>query len=498
MDTTRQTLAGLSHWQVVVWYLLAALSTGVFIVGVVLLVHKYRAGRGVRPAGSSRRRTGSSLRLVFTHASIGRGDRSARLAHVLTFYGFLVLFLGTAILAVQDDIAGPLGWHFWRDSFYLGYSLFLDVFGLALTIGVLVFVVRRANRPRRLDYRRVDGRSERYDRRRYVAGDWILVGSLLFLAVSGFLLEAVRIAETNPSFERWSPCGWLLAQALRAGGLEGATATDVHLALWWLHGLAALAFVAAIPFTKAVHMLVDPASLAVRDGPLGAILPPAAGATSDEPPGYGVITDLAPKHLVQLDACTKCGNCHVVCPATATGLPLSPRDLILDLREHAEGALGIRRALRVPPLAPETEDLATVIPSETLWSCMQCLACVEACPVGVEHPPIIVDLRRRRVDAGDLDQTLQSTLEAIYTTGNSFGLTRRRRGRWAEELDFGLKDARAGRCRAPLVPRRLRFARAAQPGGDPCARVDPAHRRRRRRDPLRGGAERRQRRPASR
>jgi Fe-S oxidoreductase len=88
-------------------------------------------------------------------------------------------------------------------------------------------------------------------------------------------------------------------------------------------------------------------------------------------------------------------------------------------------------------------DLAEIVPSETVWSCMQCLACVDICPVGVEHVPIIVNLRRSRVDAGDLDETLQTTLESIYASGNSFGLPRRRRARWVEDLGFIPKDARS-------------------------------------------------------
>jgi Fe-S oxidoreductase len=440
VTATRQTFAGLAHWQIVFWYCLGALSTCIFVLGVALLVRKYRAGRtstDSAPRGSA----GAALWAVLAQTTIRRQDRLAGFAHALTFYGFVVLFIGTLILAVEDDLARPLGWDFWRGDFYLGYSFFLDLFGSALTVGVLIFAAKRVRRPLRLDYSRVDGRVASYDRRRYVIGDWALLGTLLFLAVSGFLLEALRIADKNPAFERWSPCGWGLGQGLRAVGLTGELAADAHFSLWWVHGIAALAFVSAIPFTKAMHLLVDPVSLVERE-PLPGVRLPRPVDIRGASPGYSVVTDLSPKHLLNLDACTKCGNCHVVCPATATGLPLSPRDVILDLREHAEGALGARHAFRVPPVESAATNLAEVVPSETLWSCMQCMACVDVCPVGVEHVPIIVDLRRSRVDEGDLDETLQATLEAIYEVGNSFGLPRRRRPRWVEALDFAPKDAR--------------------------------------------------------
>lgn len=439
MTQTRQTLSGLGEWQIVVWYSLAALSTGIFVVGVTLLARKYRLGRRTTPSRGSRR-IASALRTVALQSSIRRNDGFAAVAHALTFYGFGVLFLGTVILAAEDDVARPLGWSFWRGSFYLGYSLFLDLFGAALTVGVLAFFVRRLSRPQRLGYQRVDRREAFFDRRRYVVGDWVLLGVLLFLAVSGFLLEALRIAENSPSFERWSPVGWLLGRALRVAGLEGAAAAHAHLALWWVHGIGALAFVAAVPFTKSLHLLVDPVSLVVADNRVGRALPEVPDSATI--PGYARITDLQPAHLLDLDACTKCGICHSVCPATASGLPLSPRDLILDLREHAEGALGARHALGIAPLAESSTDLVEVVPSRAVWSCMQCLACVDACPVGVEHVPIIVELRRARVDRGDLDEKLQSTLESIYEFGNSFGAPRRRRARWTEPLETKPKDAR--------------------------------------------------------
>src|SRR5205823_13891689 len=101
------------------------------------------------------------------------------------------LFAGTAILGFQDDVAKPLfGFDFWRGGFYLGYSLVLDVFGIALAVGLAIMAAKRLRHPQRLDYGRPD-RAE--DRRGYVLGDWAFLGSLFFLALSGFLLEAFRI-----------------------------------------------------------------------------------------------------------------------------------------------------------------------------------------------------------------------------------------------------------------------------------------------------------------
>jgi Fe-S oxidoreductase len=420
---TRQTFAGLPHWEIVFWYALIVVSTAIFFWGVARLVLRYRQGGSNVAFRDLPGRIARAAGIVLTHKWIKRRDPLAGAGHALIFYGFLVLFAGTAVLAFQEDFAKPLfGFDFWHDGFYLGYSLVLDVFGIALAIGLAVMAVNRGLHPPRYEYRASD-------RRVYVAGDWVFLGALFFLALSGFLLESFRITQTNPSFEAWSPVGWAVGRGFRSLGMTAQQASSAHFATWWAHGVVALAFVASIPFTKAVHMLAGPANVAVRDDRAGKRLPLLPPNARPEQVGYGVLGDLTWEHLVSLDACTKCGKCHVACPATASGYPLSPRDVILDLRElAAHEGLAAKIGERIRP--------------ETIWSCTQCMACVEICPVGIEHVPIINQLRRRLVEVGELDAMLQSTLESVYETGNSFGEPKRKRPRWTRELGFEVKDIR--------------------------------------------------------
>src|SRR5262245_33844501 len=208
-----------------------------------------------------------------THAWIRRRDPLAGVGHLFVFYGFLVLFIGTAILAFQDDIAAPLGFDFWTVWFYKAYSVFLDIFGAFLVVGIAVMAIRRGVlKPSRLSYRRVDREGE-YDRRSYVIGDWAFLGVIFFLALTGFLLEAFRVAVDRPAVEVWAPVGWLVGNAFRTIGLSGDTASAAHAVQWWVHGVVALGFVALIPFTKAVHMLTSPAGVALRDTKPGQRLP---------------------------------------------------------------------------------------------------------------------------------------------------------------------------------------------------------------------------------
>ncbi len=242
---------------------------------------------------------------------------------------------------------------------------------------------------------------------------------------------------------------------------------------WWAHGLVAIWLVAAIPWSKATHMLTSYFSLAFRDPLAGKRLRPIPEALAEEPAGYGVLADISSIHLLQLDACTKCGRCHEACPANATGKPLSPRDVVLELREEAhaaatdsykeiDGISGVLGALMasgkeihgeggLEQLSEDSEETADHdepivcedrIRSETVWACMQCNACVEACPVGIEQAPIINQLRRRLVEEGDMPAELSKTLRTITKSGNSFGENKKKRGRWTDDLDFEVKDAR--------------------------------------------------------
>lgn len=442
----RDTFETLAAWEVVLFYALIPVVLAVFFYGVWRLVRKYRQGRGTTRLDHLGRRLWAMSLEFLVHRGIGRRDRLARLGHLGIAYGFVVLVIATGILMLNDDIVKPLfNVEFWRDGFYLVYSLLSDLFGLALVLGLVVMAAKRLRRPARFDYRRPEGVPGTFDRRLYVVGDWAFLGSLLFLGVTGFVIEAYRIAVTNPDYEVWSIVGWTLSRGLRAAGVVAADpgVNAIRHVLWWSHAAVAFAAIAAIPYTKAVHMLTSPAVLVTGDPDAGRRLVPIPADATVEQVGYSRLGDFSPAHLLQLDACTKCGKCHVACPATASGSPLSPRDLVLELREAAEGGLGIRARLGVPPLFDAAKSLiGDPVRAETLWACTACLACVDICPVGIEHVPIINQLRRRLVEMGELDATLQGTLEAIAATGNSFGEAKRKRGRWARELPEPPKDIR--------------------------------------------------------
>lgn len=440
----------------ILWYAISALSVVVFVYGFVVPIRRWRRSNRDRlpPLRELPRRAADATRLVVSHRTIARRSHAVGWAHRAIFFGWMTLFAGTVIVLADTDVAGPIfGVHFFRGNFYLASKTALNVLGTAFVAGLLAMMVRRAFfRPARLDYARPDRAPEdpQYDRIRYQIGDWVCLGSLFVIALTGFFLEGLRMEMDDGGYNLFQFGGWLVAQGLDAAGTGHSTLAALRHATWWFHGLLAITVVAAIPYTKAAHMFTSFASLVLRNPDAGVALEVIAPHRDMKPAGYATLWDFSAVHLLQLDACTRCGRCHEVCPANATGHPLSPRDVILQLHEQSAGAMpqlgGVLGTL-LDARGTDGRDPGPVVGrdrvrTETIWSCMQCNACVAACPVGIEQAPIINQVRRALVEEGELAPTLQTALEAVGRVGNSFGRAEDARGSWTADLDFVVKDVR--------------------------------------------------------
>lgn len=460
VEETRQVFEDINVVGRVTFYATATVVIVVFLWGWLQRVRKYRRGRAAyRLARAARPRAAvHSLGQIASNETIAKRDRSAGVAHFFIFWGFLTLLAGTTILTIDYDVfrnatrlVGGTEESFFRGGFYLVYSAILDTMGAAALIALVYMGARRrfAHKPQ-LDYTRAEQPEGGYSRREFTHGDHLFLGLLGLVLLTGFLQEAFRIRASDfPDFEVWSPIGWIGAKAVSAVGVSAASAATIRTVLWWVHTLLAFAFVVSIPFTKAMHMLTDVANLVTADATTARNLP--ALAPDAAYPGYRLLGDFTWKELLDLDACTKCGRCHVACPAQASGAPLSPRDLILDLRQWAEHEGWSYSVLdheerpdrSGPVVANGSARVAgDVIHEATLWSCTTCMACVEACPVGIEHVSTIVQLRRSLVDEGRMESGVQEMLQNLAQQGNSFGKSARTRARWTKGLDFPVKDAR--------------------------------------------------------
>ena len=445
---TRILFEGFPSWEVTAFYLIGVGAILCFCYGVYQEARKYGRGRPDARVVFDWAHIRAGLDALLTHRTLVRRDPAAGAAHRLIFFGFVVLLIGTSTITLEYDITRRLfGWQFWYGGFYLGFKLAMNLAGLALLGGLIYMMYRRGwLKPPKLDYARPDRTPEApdYDRSGYRIEDWVFLWALVLIAASGYVLSGLRtvwLAERPEVWDIrwWAPVGALFAETFRAAGLSADTAGHLRQLLWWSHGLVALSLVALVPYTKAKHMVTAALSLVLRDPlPAQRLSRVPEGAAEI---GYRRITDLTRKQLLHLDACTKCGRCHEACPARATGAPLSPRDLILSLREFANQTLE-GATLPAPNLLDIRGGGVGQVSQETLWACRTCMACVEICPVGIEHVPIIVELRRALVEDGEMDPLLQKTLQTIHKTGNSIGESRRKRGAWTKSLPFPVKDAR--------------------------------------------------------
>ena len=430
------------------FYALGYAAIAVFIYGTYTQVRKYRRGQPDGSWGELIHRFIDMLKTIATHRTLMRRDKNAGRAHALIFFSFVLLFIGTSIITLEYDIIGPLfNIHYWNGSFYLWFSLVLDLAGLGLIVGMLYMMYRRKwMKLPKLDYKRLDRQpgDADYDRSQYRREDWTFLWALILIGITGFVLEAARLVWLSDrpevwDYRLWSPVGAILAYMMQAIGFTAEGASALRSGLWWFHGLLALTFIAFIPYTKIKHIFTASASLMFRDPLAGRRLPKVPDEQKNA--GYKLITDLTWKNLLHLDACTKCGRCQEACPANAVGAPLSPRDVILSLREFANHTLNAKELPKEAELDIHGKDVGQVF-METLWSCRTCLACVEICPVAVEHVPIIVQMRRNLVEQGMMEPLLEKTLQTIHKTGNSFGESKRKRASWAKDLPFEIKDAR--------------------------------------------------------
>lgn len=193
----------------VLWYVLAVVSVIVFLYGWARPITRWRRGRGGPwppvPWRDLPNRLWTGARALAAHSTITRGDRLAGWGHRAIFYGFIVLFIGTVVLGFDTDFTRPVfGWDYFHGTFYLFYKEVLNLLGTVLIAGVLVMMMRRAIlRPVKLTYR---------------PGDWVFLGTLLTIALTGFVLEGVRIAMDDPGHGGAQFGGWVVAQALTGVG----------------------------------------------------------------------------------------------------------------------------------------------------------------------------------------------------------------------------------------------------------------------------------------
>ena len=437
MEPTRQEFLHISPPEKVLFYLLVFASLAYMAWQIAARVRLWMKGRpldtlstGWRYWLPSKQNVGKWIKNVVEYVLLQKKVRSSRPKsgapmHLLIFYGFISLVLATSLLAVNTY--GPVKFH--HGTYYLAYEATFDCLGLLLVIGVGWAFVRRGLALRKeLGAAALVGADDEtvakqmVDRRRWPmsssVNDFLTLGLLFTIGLTGYWLEACRISNVPQSFDTYSFVGWVWAKA------QGPVSDNFYHFMWWFHMVWVIVFFAVIPKMRIRHVLMAIATTAGKpDVPMGRLRTISMEEVEQtEQVGVKVAGDYSRWHLMSLDACMECGRCTEVCPAWNVGKVLNPKQIVQDIR----GAMA------------SGQEVAAAVSQEALWACTTCNACVEACPVLIRHVDLIVDSRRNLVSEGALSGPAATMLRQTASTSNAWGQSASQREDWMKGLDIPL------------------------------------------------------------
>lgn len=402
-----------------------ALAMLVFIYGFWRHVKLWQAGKPEICFDNPLERTKLFFRNVLAQAKVLRSRRQrdpkhrsiyAAWMHGLIFYGFFALVFGTTIVALKDYSIVDL-YHGW---FYAFVKVTCQIGGLALAIGLLLGIVRRSRKSLNFSH----------------SVSYTILYSLLFLLViQGFVLQGFRLAfQTDALDAQWAFIGYL-ASYLFPKDMEPQNANNVYTALWYFHMVTTMAFIATVPYTRAMHIVTATLNLYTQR-----LTPSVLLAKMDfenaESEYFGVrdLRDFSWKDLLSFDSCTECRRCTDICPANAVAKPLDPREIILKLKNSMTvDALFAKEAEQEKYFLYEN---GTITHNE-IWACTNCGGCVNECPVGIDQLRTIMQLRRyQTLTLGEVPPAAGKAIENIKQYSNPWGLPHADRFKWAEGLDL--------------------------------------------------------------
>jgi len=372
-------------------------------------------------------------------------------AHALTFWGFIVLIL-TIIEAYGDLFSRTFAIPGIGHQAVVGFAE--DLFAAGVLAGIITFaVIRLREDPKR------EGRKSRFAGSHTGAAWLVLLG--IFLVVATLLVY--RGAQVNTGVFPYAHGAFASQIAGHWLAPLGVAANKAIETVGILAQIAViLAFGVFVTYSKHLHIALAPVNVLFSRRPdgLGALQPMRSnGRVLDfeeaDPDtdvfGRGKIEDFTWKGLLDMATCTECGRCQSQCPAWATGKPLSPKTLIMDLRDHAlakapwllagsdEERAALPAHIKKEAERPLVGDAAAggVIDPDVLWSCTNCGACVQECPVDIEHIDHITDMRRHQVlIESAFPAEASSMLKNLENKGNPWGMAGNKRLEWAAGLGF--------------------------------------------------------------
>ena len=396
---------------VLVFLILSALTA--FAIAVWPKLQRLLKARKENRADQPLKRIFRTLSVAFGQSRLLKEPKSGWM-HAVIFWGFLILlvrageffFIGLfPNIESHFSITAPL---------VLPYLWIKDGVVFMITLAVLYALYRRlVIRPNRLTLS-IEG--------------LVILNLILVIAASDILFDSAFIA-LNPGIEISGPLAAFFSPLI---SLLGKNLTGhLHSLAYWTHISAILFFLTLLPRSKHFHILTSIPNVFLSN------MNPGNGLhridfEDEEQENFGIteVENFSWKQMLDLHTCTQCGRCDRVCPALATGKPLSPQQLTVNLRDH----------LNIPSPSDNTL-LGNVIDDQVLWACTTCGACESACPVMIQYVDKVIDLRRGLILSEDrYPKEFESAFKSLETQSNPWGFPKNSRADWAKALDIPIWD----------------------------------------------------------
>jgi Fe-S oxidoreductase len=409
-------------------------------------------------------------------------------AHVFAFWGFLILGI-TVVTAF-----GELVIEYFSVPIFGTWAVVRvmeDLFAVLVLVGIVMFaIIRLTNNPAK------QGRASRFFGS-HTKGAWLVLLMIALVVVTLLVYRGAKVNNIAETVDHLNDMDGAFASQLVGSWLAGLGSTAnlwIETVFIWFHVTVILTFLLIVLHSKHLHIFSAPVNVYTsrRPNALGPLLPvyyKGEPVNFEDPPddatfGKGHIAEFTWKNYVDFMACTECGRCQSQCPAWNTGKPLSPKLMIMNLRDtmftqapylmaakgehpglgemHEAALAGVSEAVRGQVERPfigtrEGSDHAEtdgytfdghratglelpIINEDALWSCTTCGACVNQCPVDIEHIDHFVDMRRNQVMiATEFPSELNGLFKNLETKGNPWGMNASGRNDWISEVDFDVR-----------------------------------------------------------
>jgi len=346
-------------------------------------------------------------------------SRRFGLNHFMLFWCFIILLIANTEFLLNGLFPDYISLSRLPDGAYYTLAFIFDVVSALALLAVCIAIIRRvAFPPPNIDARSRDA--------------FIILSLIAILMIAYFGLHASEIAQAIEEAAQYMPISNFAASAFMSGASTGSLSWLAHF-FWWIHAVVLLLFLNYLPYSKHMHILTAIPNCffksleKVNTQPREEFI---KGSTF----GVGQVDQFSWKGLFDSYSCTECGRCSDSCPATFTDKPLNPRLVIHDIKVNLikNGPLLAKNKEAALPLIGNSEE--GTVSEEAIWECTTCGACMEVCPVFIEHVPRIVDMRRSLVEMkAKFPQELLNFFENIEARSNPWGIAPEKRIAWAAE-----------------------------------------------------------------